>query len=218
MRVYHFSSQEHILSDLQHRHLKIATLNDVNDPFELLSAAGDTPQERRGFKATKAALAKTVGMLCFSKNYTNPVQWSHYGDSHRGLCLGFDVPKRNLTQVRYSPSRLRPDYGKLLGTDEKSALAEMQRMLDTKYEHWRYEEEYRCFVSLEDRAANGLYFCDFSEELRLKEVIVGHRCEMSRDDVAAALGDLSGEVACSKVRLAFRSYKMVRQEKQSLWK
>ncbi len=25
--------------------------------------------------------------------WSNPVIWAHYGDKHRGLCLGFEVPE-----------------------------------------------------------------------------------------------------------------------------
>lgn len=35
MRVYHFVNAEFGLDDIRRRRLKIATLNDLNDPFEL---------------------------------------------------------------------------------------------------------------------------------------------------------------------------------------
>src|SRR3546814_17644503 len=37
MRVYHFVNCEYGLQDIARRRLKVATLADVNDPFEMLS-------------------------------------------------------------------------------------------------------------------------------------------------------------------------------------
>jgi len=37
MRVFHFVNEEHGLDDLRKRRLKIAALNELNDPFELLA-------------------------------------------------------------------------------------------------------------------------------------------------------------------------------------
>jgi hypothetical protein len=36
MRVFHFVPAKHGLSDIRHRRLKIATLRELNDPFEFL--------------------------------------------------------------------------------------------------------------------------------------------------------------------------------------
>jgi hypothetical protein len=36
-RLYHFTSAEHAMSDIENGHLKVARLVDCNDPFELLA-------------------------------------------------------------------------------------------------------------------------------------------------------------------------------------
>lgn len=48
------------------------------------------------------------GVCCFSTTYGNPLLWSHYGDQHRGLCIGYGTnrsPKPKLRKVIYGGSR-----------------------------------------------------------------------------------------------------------------
>ena len=80
-------------------------------------------------------MAASLGLLCFSKSWRNPVLWSHYADEHKGICLGLDVPESCLHEVKYVPERLQfeqlvPDEGQL------------QHLLRTKFKDWRHEAEY----------------------------------------------------------------------------
>ncbi len=218
MRVYHFVNRQFGLEDIQLRHLKIATLPELNDPFELFGINLSDPELRRAFRKTKEKLSVNRGMLCFSQSWHNPVQWSHYAEKHRGFCFGFDIPDIHLAPVNYSARRLAVEAQTLLNPheiDEKTA----QKFLFTKFSHWRYEKEVRCFVTLEDRhPVTGLYYADFSDKMALKEVIVGAEATMTRAEVSEALGDLAGKVAVFKARLAFASFSVVRQKDERLWR
>jgi len=74
-------------------------------------------------------LVKPKGLLCFSRHWHNPVLWAHYADSHKGLCLGFDVPDGD-RDVAYVERPIKLTHLDLSVADS---------MLFTKYEHWRYE-------------------------------------------------------------------------------
>ena len=91
------------------------------------------------------------------------------------------------------------------------------KVLTTKFEHWSYEDEYRLFPQLQDREPSGHYFLEFDDQVALREVIVGHRSAISRDDVAQALGPLAPQVKSYRARLAFRSFDVVRQKNDRLW-
>ena len=88
MRVYHFINDKYGLKDLAERHLKIARIMEINDPFEFLGVDLSDRDFRRAMKETKEDLSKSNGLLCFSKNWKNPVLWGHYADKHRGIALG----------------------------------------------------------------------------------------------------------------------------------
>ncbi len=217
MRVYHFVPAQHGLESLNRRRLKIATINELNDPFELLAISLEDPELRRAFSVVKQQLATTRGMLCFSRRWNNPVQWSHYAAKHTGLCLGFDIPDEHLTPVHYSGQRLAVEAERLLhprDMDEATAL----KFLSTKFAHWRYEAEMRAFLSLEDPdPETGLYFANFSDQLALREVIVGANSVVSQSQLAGALGDLAQNVRRVKARLAFKTFNVVRQRNSELW-
>lgn len=169
----------------------------------------------------KRALSEYMGLLCFSENWRNPVQWSHYAESHRGICLGFDVaPSAGMRKVRYVESRIAPNLRAMKAMGE-AAVGHMLDLLTIKFEHWQYEQEHRLFVRLNDKdEETGLYFFDFGGDsnVKLREVIVGARSEISPEQVADALGKIAPEVVSCKARLAFRTFEVVRQRGQDLWR
>lgn len=219
MRVYHFVSGKFGLDDLRERRLKIATISDLNDPFELRAMAIGRRQDRHAFQQWRLHLAGRIGMLCFSTAWQNPVQWSHYAEKHTGLCLGFDVPDQLLMPVEYRV-KLHPDLisPAVDANDEAEGESAMRKLLSTKYSHWRYEREVRIFVELaQERQEGNLYFHPFDVDMKLAEVIVGAQSAITRADISEALGCLSGDVNVMKARLAFRSFRIVRQRDSSLW-
>src|SRR4051812_20082149 len=73
-------------------------------------------QDSTSWKAAKKRLAefKTYydsrrGLVCFSRNWIDPVLWSHYAQRHRGLCLGFDVKRDEIELVDYFDDRIRDE-------------------------------------------------------------------------------------------------------------
>jgi hypothetical protein len=217
VRVYHFVNEQFGLEDIRRRRLKIATLNELNDPFELFGVNLKDEALRQAFRAMKHQLASKRGLLCFSRNWHNPVQWGHYAGKHTGLCLGFDIPDEHLGRVSYARKRLVVEAQRF--HDPRQVDVETAtRFLFSKYSHWRYEDEVRCFVTVEDRdPTTGLYFAEFSETLRLTTVIVGALSGVSRTTLQNALGDLASTVETFKARLAFQTFRVVRQRKPDLW-
>ena len=208
MRVYHFLKADHGLHDLRHRRLRISRIIELNDPFEFLGIDLSDRTFRQALEETKRQLSDTNGLLCFSKTWRNPVLWGHYADRHRGLCLGFDVPKAFLEKVKYV--KLRLPFPNTI--DE----AFMKHLLFTKFLYWQYEQEYRAFVNLE-KETNGSYFMNFSATLRIRAVIVGAQSKVTRADVAGALDGAEAKVDVFKARAGFRSFEVVRNRNESMW-
>lgn len=154
-----------------------------------------------------------MGVMCFSKAWDCPVQWAHYADRHRGICLGFSYPKElaHIFQpVEYSESKF----------DAKSLNVEqiLNKALYTKYKNWEYEQEVRAVIELKERDNDGNYYMPFEGNLNLEKVIVGCNCEISRSELDKLIGDLKSKIEVFKVRPAFRTFKMVRNENKRLWK
>jgi hypothetical protein len=218
MRVYHFINEKYGLDDIRSRHLKVATINELNDPFDIFPVVASNKNIRLAFKHLKKILTDQLGLLCFSSDWHNPVQWSHYADKQMGLCLGFDFPDEDLSKIVYSRKLLNFDTEKIL-TDKNIALEASKKLLSTKYSDWRYESELRAFINLQSLVPkNGKYFKKFDHDLKLKQVIVGLNSTLSRSALKDALGDLSSTVEVFKTRLAFKSFRVVKQRNQGLWR
>jgi hypothetical protein len=203
VRAYHLTSAAHALSNLRHRRLKIATFDDLNDPFELWAVAQPDPALRRGLRRWKEQIARTYGVLCFSKTWDNPVLWSHYADRHRRIALGFDINSDLVKEVTYT--KTRPRFRR---ADEPTLHA----LLYTKHRDWQYEKEVRVYARLEERdTATGLYFGDFNERLVLREIITGPLCATTKPEIEAALRD--ERVAITKGRLAFNTFNVVANQR-----
>ena len=202
MLLYHFLNAEYGLDDLRKRRLKISRIMELNDVFEFLGCDLSDRVFRRALRDTKAQLSAEHGILCFSRSWSNPVLWGHYADRQKGLCLGFDVADGFVEPVDYVDSR----FPVPAALDQEF----MKRLYFTKFSHWKYEEEYRAFVSL-DTMVEGHYFMDFSDVLlKLKTVIVGAESAIRRADVADALVGIDAGVETFKSRAAFKSFAIVR--------
>lgn len=203
-RAYHLLTSHYALDDLRHRRLKIARLDELNDPFELWAIAQPDGHLRRAFRQTKEEMARRFGVLCFSLAWHNPLLWSHYADKHHGLALGFDVNEQILEPVSYIEER--PVLNQI-------NIEVAHWLLFTKYSGWQYEQEARIFTQLEERdPSTGLYFAPFNEHLILREVIVGPLSTVTQNDLESVLGPTTG-VTFTKSRLAFNSFQVVTDQR-----
>lgn len=186
----------------------------MNDPFELLGVELSTKAMRDTFNAIKSHTNDGLGVICFSKRWSNPVLWAHYADKHRGICLGFDIPDSSVRAVSYTGTRLPITLRHVLeGPLSDSKF--MVRLLLTKYKAWKYEDEVRVFCTLEkaatERSSDGpdMFFKSFHSELRLRKVILGPRCVIPKAKIVSLLGDLRDSVEVVQSRLAFKSFRVV---------
>jgi hypothetical protein len=210
MRVFHFRNTEFGIKSLKERRLKIARVAELNDPFEFLGMELSDRKFRKHMNVAKSKFSESTGILCFSASWKNPVQWTHYAEQHTGIAMGFDVPDKLLSEIAYVTERLP------MTAPIDNAI--MEQCLTTKFAHWAYEEEYRRFIPLAPiKQDNALYFLPFSDNLRLREVIVGSRSSLSRSQVADALGTFAPEVTVFKSRPAFRTFDVVRNQNEKLW-
>lgn len=92
----------------------------------------------------------------------------------------------------------------------------MKRVLFTKFEHWIYEQEYRVYIEI-DKEINGTYYAEFSDQIRLKRVIVGDQSNVTRNQVIGALGSLAEEVEMFKARAGFKKFEVVRNKNEVMW-
>ena len=204
MKVYYFTSSKYGLQNIERSRLKVSDFKNVNDPFELLAVELSDKSLRAKMKSFRNSLTDKHGLLCFSESRDNPVQWGHYGDNHRGLCLGFEVRDSTLRKVDYVTNRIKVD-------DIKKPKS-LEKVLTTKFKHWIYEEEQRKIIDLSDRAKQDeLYFEPFSDDLTLKEVYIGCQSKTTHTDV---IKSVQKSLSCKNIKIyytrpAFKEFRIV---------
>jgi hypothetical protein len=206
-RLYHLTSAEHAISDIVFSRLKIADLNQLNDPFELLGARFlNNRNIMTAVQAHKDRLAKEYGLLCLSEDWTDPVLWTHYGARHKGICLGLDVPSGLAEKVKYQEDRIQVSSDTL---DDQLK----RKLLLTKYKSWEYENEWRIPLLLAQATKEGaLFFERLGNRIYLAEVILGARCTISADDVRRLVNKHHSDVETFQARLAKGSFNIVPDE------
>jgi hypothetical protein len=212
-RLYHFTSANFAFDDLRNRRLKIAQLDDLNDPFELKSVNLCNPAHAQAFdgigehEGFKAQMAQRYGVLCFSEDKTDVLQWAHYADRHKGICLGFDVSgsEGKFGLVQYVSKRFPfPD---------RPHLDFMWKLLSTKSVAWEYEKEWRVFLRLEEGiwnegAGRVLYFADFGSGLVLREVILGAANKNTFGEVLDATQGYPGTLQVARMDLSCSRFEL----------
>ena len=216
MRVYKFYPKHWALDAVQRERLKIATFDDLNDPFELSAINVSDKYNRAVHKKIRDKLTSEIGFISFSLTWNDPVVWSHYADNHKGIALEFDIPEIQLTKIEYMKLMITPSqyFGKGGITDESVT----KRMLERKFAHWKYEREVRRILNLTTRdPVSGLFFKDFDNEMKLTKIILGaHYKPQGASKWQYELENFGIEIVTS--RLAFSKFEVVKQNNKRLQK
>lgn len=156
MKLYKYHSINiNLLHSLRNKTNWYSKLSYLNDPYECFLI--DNTQT----DVYKNLLSKMC-VCCFSKNMDNILMWSHYADSHKGVCLEWEV-NRDDKDIK---SRLMD----IIYEDKPVVLDEIKRTKDgflelnittngrfflQKFHSWQYEEEVRTYCICEKAYLKG---------------------------------------------------------------
>lgn len=119
------------------------------------------------------------GITCFSSVNDSILMWSHYGDQHTGICLGYEFSRDELVLEKDDKVINKKNYALLdvIYSDIRPSVtflkndSEIGQLLNTKSKDWSYEAEKRIFVIADQ-------YMFFPSKLNyprsyLKELIIG---------------------------------------------
>lgn len=159
--------------------------NEINDIIE---------REDRNIKDDALTFAKDLvqqlyGVTSFTLAKNNLLMWSHYADSHRGMCLVFDTVKlmgslranypnygsRSVggNTVKYLNSL--PTVTATFDANDEIFFGDIKEVLCSKLKMWEYEEEIRLIKSIGNK--DGIREIAF-DRLALSKVIFGAKAEL----------------------------------------
>lgn len=112
-----------------------------NNPFGLIHH----PEDYDKFdEDTFDKNCKEFGVFCTTDLPLNYLMWSYYGDSHRGICIGYDTKK--LLSTNFFLMMKKVDYSDEIPLHKLSGNAKgehFNKIFFTKSNIWEHEEEYR---------------------------------------------------------------------------
>lgn len=213
--LYYFTKAEYAFSNINDGRVKISDIAKLNDTFDVFTPASRLKEERIKARSFVKQWAGLWGVLCMSDCWRSPLMWGHYADHHKGICIGFDADISRFKKIKYIEERLNiEDFGKKsfdeMGSDE------LIKMMHFKFSAWSYEREYRYFVLKRNTVLDdGNLFLEFNDWLRPKKLILGSRCELSKEQKNWVSNYQEQGNEIFRARSAFRSFRMV---KDRLWK
>ena len=112
----------------------------LNDPFEFEMYYADQAEDRiKEFYEDVLERNEVIALTC---DYRNKLMWAHYADSHRGLCLEYQV----LNYAHVYPEDLKPE--------DDALIAQITKIMVSKGSEWAYEQEYRIVTRDHDSIFN----------------------------------------------------------------
>lgn len=136
------------------------------------------------------------GIVSLAARSECPLMWSHYGDQHKGLCIGYSMPNsaaENIHKVTYGGSRLieAGTVAAMLDGDEAARRKVDEAVLTRKAIDWRYEREWRLI------GPRGTQ----DSPLELEEIVFGMRCSHTvKYAIVKALADRHRPVKFYEIR------------------
>lgn len=123
--------------ELGHNRLKA----EANHRFEILS----DPATRHDL--AWEVLANSTGICSMSRDLCSHLQWSHYGDEHKGLCFEFTrTTETDYTQcfpVSYEDQRPKLDFVQMQQSGDAETAINFFKAVSTKSTAWLHESEVR---------------------------------------------------------------------------
>ena len=108
------------------------------------------------------SLNSNFKICCLSTEYKNKLMWSHYADSHKGICVEYDFSSKAVNKSQPLPvyySHTRPKFPWKAVIEESTEakrqgqICFMQALL-TKDKVWSYENEWRMVVQAKTEPDN----------------------------------------------------------------
>ncbi|WP_038344583.1 DUF2971 domain-containing protein [Acinetobacter sp. A47] len=147
MILYKYVRFDDAIRILEEQTLAFSHLEDFNDPFEC-TGLGLYELNVPLKVATNAFInrfSRKYIILCLTRTAVNPLMWSHYGDSHKGVVIGIDTQKAGFENIEQYIIPVQKGEIRYLRTNpkdiNKANIDNLVGVGDSKLLNWEYNEE-----------------------------------------------------------------------------
>lgn len=124
------------------------------------------------------------GVLCMSAKWNSILMWSHYGDYHKGFCIGFNEEKMRESGLfgKGGPVTYSENFPVINPLDNEERMIVSFYQTHYKSVEWSYEEEYR-FTNLmfPEKPTNEMRIKVFAENC-IEEINLGVNIDPSHKE------------------------------------
>lgn len=169
--------------------------NNINIDDLRIKLINSAKKDRSSFQnlinyITSIEIDHAIGILSLSTEWNNLLLWSHYGDQHKGFCIGLNFERLkkyfnhgDYNHVNYPENDNYPKIHPLANSYEESYYPRVF----TKSKVWKYESEFRFVKRFKESSVNN------SDSRKLKispdiisEVFLGCKStEKTQDEIKA---------------------------------
>jgi hypothetical protein len=178
---------QYFVNLIKNGEMKFSKPSEFNDPFDCCpTQVSEFPPDALPHavldqinKHIQHATSQILGVTCLTPHPDKMLMWSHYGDQHRSVCVGFDrdlllenVPTNSSGNQLYTEI-VKVEYTKIRPNEED------RKAIFKKSEEWMYEDEYRIISSAKKghpQWGPGIWNIPISA---IKEVVIGARIEQA---------------------------------------
>ena len=104
--------------------------------------------------------SKEVGIYSLSQTYSDELLWAHYGNSHKGFCIEYDLelllecyPTDKVYSFPVTYSKHPPEVN-VADLSDKEGISIIKKLTGNKSLKWKYEKEHRIII---DRSGEYIY-------------------------------------------------------------
>lgn len=159
-------------------------------------------------KNTYDRLSSKIGIVSFSELYNNILMWSHYGNSHKGFCIGIKSRRFLFEKDRKwggGPINYVDEYPVILPTT--SDISDITTLLFTKHSMWGYEKEYRLIRTKAANTVEKIYEDDIAE------IIIGYAMsEKNQDEIIKIAESKYPSVPIFKMKPAIYKFELIAEK------
>jgi hypothetical protein len=197
------------------KRLRLITLK----PYRFQHISAQLPDT---YEKNIAEMRRSTSIVCLSSEWKRPIQWSHYADGHRGICVhlnGNAWPWRLAQKIEYSSG-----YPKLeVPVPEDRTRELIEKTLLVKDEDWSYESEFRLLKPRDTKwqqqlRGNGVSFDGVTMKVPTATIVgvtLGAEMEDSvRDEFLSELALRKTQIEIYQARLASNRYEIERERLQ----
>lgn len=195
--------------------------NEINNYRNELSCCTEESLKQKyseyATKHIRSVLSKYLRIRSFSAQPAdrtlNNIMFSHYGDSHKGLCYIFDSNKliqdeliTPLIEVKYLPEPASVKYKSPENYSDDDLKQIELEMVRIKYEDWKYENEWRLKIGLLNPSENINDIWEFEPDA-LEGIVLGLKTTIEDEErIKTLVEKRSAKVNIYKAKRKYGSF------------